>query len=604
MTTVRPFISSLDLLPAGLARTLCRPLHRGIDRLLHFTAVNDVYAQLQRPGITAEAFCTEALGILAVDVQWPEPAAWHALRDHAGPLLIMANHPYGAKEALALMLLLDKIRPGAWRMMANGLLSRITELQPNLIAVDPLRPQHPSNRTGMIAARRHLQEGGLLAVFPAGRVSGRGEHGLPIADLPWSDHPARLAAKTGASVALIHFPGGNSQRFLDVPTQWPRLRGLALAREITQNGPTQLQFHIGPIIEPATVLSHVKAGNPGARFRARCYQLQELTRAVQMAVSAAPPAIAPSGPVPAMCVEVTRLCEAGHCLFTQGKFHALYFQKHQAPQLFHELARQRELTFRHAGQGSGSALDDTPEDTHYHQLVLWDHEAQRLAGAYRLAFTADVIARQGQSGLYLDHIFHISPDFFTTIGPAVELTRSFLNPDYQKEPLALAALWKGLGKIIVQRGDVRCLFGSVTIPASMADASRAILVDYLRRHHADHASVRAHIRPRAPFHAPGGSHHLILDAHRGDTLESLRDAIRTPTGQLHPIPPLIRHYLALHARFIDFHVESHFGDALYCFLRADLTAAPLSHLRRFLGDAESAAFLRRWSTVPAAATTL
>ncbi|MDP1591902.1 MAG: hypothetical protein Q8M07_29350 [Prosthecobacter sp.] len=81
-------------------------------------------------------------------------------------------------------------------------------------------------------------------------------------------------------------------------------------------------------------------------------------------------------------------------------------------------------------------------------------------------------------------------------------------------------------------------------------------------------------------------------AHRGDPIETLRDTIRAPDGSPRSIPPLIRHYLSMNARFIDFHVERDFGDALYCLLRVDLTKAPHSHLRRFIGK-EAAGHLAR-----------
>ena len=84
--------------------------------------------------------------------------------------------------------------------------------------------------------------------------------------------------------------------------------------------------------------------------------------------------------------------------------------------------------------------------------------------------------------------------------------------------------------------------------------------------------------------APGISQHLLADAHAGDPIESLRDTIRSADGTVCAIPPLIRHYLALNARFIDYHVEKDFGDALYCLLRVDLTKVPRPHLRRFTGD--------------------
>jgi len=117
----------------------------------------------------------------------------------------------------------------------------------------------------------------------------------------------------------------------------------------------------------------------------------------------------------------------------------------------------------------------------------------------------------------------------------------------------------------------------------VSDASRAVIVEHLRRHHLEEDALRRLIRARSPFQPPGIAHHLIADAHAEAPIESLRDCVQAPDGTPRPIPPLIRHYLSMNARFLDFHIEREFGNALYCLLRVDLQKAPAAHLRRFLG---------------------
>lgn len=594
MNSPRPFINSAELLPHGMLRrvySLVRPL---VERACGFHALNKIYARLQCPDMTPQRFCEEGLQHLGAVVEWPTDEELAPLRAWRGPLVIMANHPFGGTEALALMLLLERIRPGGWRMFANRVLSPTPELAPHLIGVDPFARFQSANRHGIRGAQRFLEEGGVLGAFPAGRVSGWNAEHQCVLDAPWSDHPARLAAATGAAVALIHVPGSNSRTFLKVPMRWPRLRALFLPRQMLRASKPAVRFHIGPVMEPTTITALVRAANAGAKLRARCHLIPEIRQTTTASTQAivTPPEVAPAGDATAMNDEVTALKAGPQHLFDQGRFTALLFQRHEAPALFHELSRLREITFRHAGQGGGASVDITPEDDYYHQLVLWDHEQQRLAGAYRLGFTEDVLRDHGHDALYLNHVFHIEPQFFERIGPAIELTRSFLHPDYQKEPLALAMLWRGLGMTVAARPQIRTLFGSVTVPATVSDASRAIIVEHLRRHHLEDVALCDLIRPRSPFAAPGIDHHLIADAHHEDAIETLRDTIRAPDGSPRSIPPLIRHYLSMNARFIDFHVERDFGDALYCLLRVDLTNAPRSHLRRFIGE-EAAGRLAR-----------
>jgi len=586
MNSPRLFVNSAALLPPGAVRSAFRLVQPLLERVCGFHRMNAIYAKLQGPGMTPERFCREGLSLLHAEVMPPTEDELAPLREWRGPLVVMANHPFGGTEALAFMLLLERLRPGAWRMFANAVLAGTPELAPHLISVDPFVKSQHTNRAGIVQARRWLQEGGLLGAFPAGRVSGWDEKHQAVVDQPWSDHPARLAAAAGAAVAVLHVPESNSDVFLHVPMRWPRLRALFLPHEMLRRGKPVVRFQIGPLTEPATVKALVRADRAGEKFRARCYLLPEISLmppSKQAGSAAVPPEVAPPGDAEELRGEVQALAAGSGRLFEQGRYTALRFQRFQAPALFHELSRLREITFRAAGQGGGAAVDVTLEDDYYHQVILWDREQSRLVGAYRLGLTEEVIRERGHEALYLSHVFHMDPAFFEKIGPAVELTRSFVHPDYQKEPLALALLWKGVCQVMASNERVLSVFGSVTTPATVSDASRAIIVEHLRRHHSEDESLRRLVRARRPFQAPGFAHRLIADAHQGEPIESLRDVIRAPDGTPRAIPPLIRHYLSLNAKFIDYHVESDFGDALYSLLRVDLTRMPRPHLRRFFG---------------------
>ncbi len=583
MKSSRPFADSAELIRSPVLRCLYGLIQPVVERLFRIDEINAVYRKLKIPGITPREFCEKGLALLGSSIRWPDDAAFTELRRAKGPLVVMANHPFGAADSLALMLLLEKVRPGGWRLLSNRTLSRAPELAPHLIAVEPFEPSAPVNRSGLREARRYLAAGGIVAAFPAGRVSGRNLEKTGPLDLLWSDHLARLASSAGAAVALVYFHGQNSPFFMRVPLRWPKLRALFLAREILRPDKSPLRFEIGPVLDPGLVATIVRRGRAGAKLHARCHLLAEIQPAPIDSPTSQPPAIAPAVDPSAMQAEVEHLTSGEGHLFTQGRFAVMLWQRHEAPQLFQELSRLREITFRASGQGGGSSVDITPEDDYYHQLVLWDNEQLRLVGAYRLGITREVLAQRGQHALYLDHVFHIKPAFLEQIGPAIELTRSFIHPDYQREPLALSHLWRGLGQVCAQRG-IRSLFGSVTIPASVSESSRAIIVEHLRRHHMEDETLSGLIKARCPFQPPGIAHRLVADAHADDPIESLRDTIRTPEGTPCRIPPLIRHYLSMNARFLDFHVESEFGNALYCLLRVDLAKVPRSHLRRFVGD--------------------
>jgi len=133
-----------------------------------------------------------------------------------GPLLVVANHPLGGLDGVALLKLLKPHRPDT-RLIASPVLLRIPEFRPHLIEPEP--------RLGALdEAARHLAGGGCLACFPAGDAS------FPV-DPPWSPAVARLAQETGAAVLPICFEWAGSA-FQPAKLLHATLRTALLAKEV------------------------------------------------------------------------------------------------------------------------------------------------------------------------------------------------------------------------------------------------------------------------------------------------------------------------------------------------------------------------------------
>jgi len=228
----------------------------------------------------------------------------------------------------------------------------------------------------------------------------------------------------------------------------------------------------------------------------------------------------------------------------------------------------------------GQDVDLSPEDDYYHQLIVWDHSRNGIAGAYRTGILRSILDEHGSSGLYLDHIFNINPAFYERFQDSLELSRSFVLPDSQKDNRVLPLLWTGLAIICEQR-QIQTLFGSVTISNEFHPASRALLVEFLRREYADTPGIRSWIKARQPFEPESRYHSLLAETYAGENISKLDPVIRHLENQKCGIPPLMRYYCQLGARFIDYHVEPSFQDALYCLLRVDLPSIPAVYKKRF-----------------------
>src|SRR4029077_15924976 len=111
----------------------------------------------------------------------------------------------------------------------------------NCIFVDPFETDRSieSNRRALKECLVWLQQGGMLAIFPAGEVSHLQVPEGKVADPVWNDTAVRLARKTAASVVPVFFCGQNSIGFQLLGMLHPRLRtGLLLHEFLQQEGKT------------------------------------------------------------------------------------------------------------------------------------------------------------------------------------------------------------------------------------------------------------------------------------------------------------------------------------------------------------------------------
>lgn len=292
-----------------------------------------------------------------------------------------------------------------------------------------------------------------------------------------------------------------------------------------------------------------------------------------------------------------RVLDVEYCLFRTEKLGVYLFKEREAPAVMRLIGVARAVTFAAIGAGSGNAVDVSEEDEYYDHLLLWDKVEDRLVGAYRIGFTQEILETHGVDGMYLNGVFEMGAGFYERMagggsggegsgdvrGGAMELSRSFVLPSYQKNPQMLDALWKGIGQAAIAR-DCFVLYGSVTISDSFTPLSQAILVDTLDRYHGADEELRGSVRAKVPFVAATEHHGVVADAWSGIGLNRLNGVIHELEGGQRDIPPLIRYYVSLGAKFLSFQVEESFNDAIYCLLRVDLQDLPYRYKKRFLGE--------------------
>lgn len=503
------------------------------------------------------------------------------------PLLIVANHPLGALEGMYLSRLLLQHRPDL-KVLTNELLLRFKEFNELFIGVDVLNPdKQQKNARGVMKASRHLAGNGALLIFPAGTVSVLRLRSWSIQDAPWKDIAGRLALRFDATCLPIHIEGRNSWAFYLSGLIHKRLRTLLLPRAMLWQGQRRLTARIGqPLNLREAGINTPQAATDYLRLSCELLPLHESS----VAVSQKP--LVKSETSGTSDLQGALLALKTYVVTAQNEF-TVYCAPYAAlGTLAKHLAQVREDTFRAVGEGTGMALDKDRFDPDYWHILVWDQQQQALVGGYRAASVQDIIHKHGVNGLYSHSLFHYDERFITALGGAVEVGRSFVVPAYQSNPLALDLLWRGLGAFMLKNPKCHTLFGCVSISNHFSPLIRALLSDTFLAAHSAESALRGLVRPVAPFRY--ASRFWSQESLTALSSMSAINKLLGNAGTQRKVPVLIRHYLALNGKFIDFSINHGFCKALDGLILVDLRTAPPRYLKRYLGESGAADFSTRW----------
>jgi len=557
---------------SGRRAGLTRPLLRTLGRWSRFDEIGEFLA---RNGSRRDfEFIAAALGFLQADYR-VDPQALASI-PASGRLLIVANHPSGALDALALLDAVGRVRRDV-KIVANDVLSLLEPLSGLLLPVRVFGGR--AGAESLRAIDQALAAERCVIVFPAGEVSRLGLRG--VRDSRWRQGFVRFARNSGAPVQPIRIVARNSALFYGASALYRPAATALLAREMFSR--RRLELRIGPMLqldperENAQLLQEV---------RRALYALGR-RRDTQSSPESLPAPTAPA--VLAEAVAATELLGSTG----DGKEIRLARLAHGAElsrdPLMRELGRLRELTFRTVGEGTGRARDLDAWDAHYDHILVWDAQATKIAGAYRVARGARVLARQGLSGLYTASLFRYADEALPRIAQGMELGRSFVAPDYWGSR-SLDYLWQGIGAYLRRYPQVRYLYGAVSISAALPLPAREQLVAYYshfygagRFHGADawsgDSAVATSLRPFRYFAAPPSFGDMDADTAFGVLKGNL-------SAHGASVPMLYKQYTELcepgGARFLAFGVDPAFSDSIDGLIEIDLHTILPKKRQRYL----------------------
>src|ERR1700728_2997228 len=278
-----------DALTALFGQKLPAPVEGAIEKLLRLDRLDRLWEDV--PGADNRLIADHPLALLNVRPQVSERDL--ALIPKQGPVVVVANHPFGLIEGAILASILLAVRPDV-KIMANHLLSAMPEASQLCIFVDPFGGENAAraNRKGLKDAIAWLKQGGLLSVFPAGEVSHLNLKERAVIDPEWNRSVARLIRITGASVLPVYFRGANSALFQVLGFLHPRVRTALLPHEFFNKHNRSIEVRIGSPIAPSKIRAYQDDAALIRYLRHRTYLLQnrEAPRRMQVAVSEPPAA--------------------------------------------------------------------------------------------------------------------------------------------------------------------------------------------------------------------------------------------------------------------------------------------------------------------------
>ncbi|MDA1315822.1 MAG: lysophospholipid acyltransferase family protein [Acidobacteria bacterium] len=174
-----------------------------------------------------------------------------------GPVVVVANHPFGLLDAAVLAALLPERRPDV-KLLGNRVLQAFPELRDQLIVVDPDDDARGAalSVAGLRQALALLKSGGMLAAFPAGEVSHFHLRSRRVEDRAWSPSIGGLIRRSGATAVPIYIEGSNSALFQLAGLLHPKLRTAMLPRELLNKRRHEVLIRVGAPI-PASGLAQL-----------------------------------------------------------------------------------------------------------------------------------------------------------------------------------------------------------------------------------------------------------------------------------------------------------------------------------------------------------
>ncbi|MDT0294813.1 lysophospholipid acyltransferase family protein [Mesonia ostreae] len=564
IVTAKEVAKGLNLNKFGFIGTALSATLMSVTKI---NALNKIYDD--RKHLSGPEFLDSCLEHLEIDYEIPEKDLKRIPK--TGPFITISNHPLGGIDGIILMQTLIRQRDD-FKIIANFLLHRLEPLKPYIMPVNPFenRKEVKSSMLGIKDSIQHLKDGHPLGIFPAGEVS-TDKVDKTIVDRPWLQEAMKLIQKSKVPVVPIYFHAKNSSSFYRLAKLNETIRTAKLPGEMFTQKHRKIKVRIGNPISVVDQGQHQSLEEYTLFLRKKTYMLssgfdgkKSLLRNIpkQIKFPSKPKEIVKETSEFLMQKEIDFCRENEKRLLVSKNYEVFLAERKEIPNIVKEIGRLREITFRAIGEGTNNPTDLDEFDDFYHHLFLYDADADKIVGAYRMGFGLKIFPKYGIDGFYLQQLFRFEPELHKLMSESIEMGRAFIVKEYQQKPMPLFLLWKGIVHCTLRFPEHKYLIGGVSISNKFSEFSKSMMIEFMKSHYYD-PYVAQYVRPKKEYKVKlkDADKDFVFDETEADLnkFDKLIDELEPDNIRM---PVLLKKYIKQNAKVIAFNVDPLFNNSV------------------------------------------
>ncbi len=568
--------------------------------------MNNLMLQLQLRSILSLKSQSTGLGFVQsvlenFDIKFSISESSKANIPVSGAFIVIANHPLGITGKLILLKLICETRSD-FKIFGDYYLDQIKSIKDYIVPTNAIENTgfNKISFNGIKEALKHLSEGNSLGIFPSGEVSSNFYGSLRTTDKQWQKPSIRFIQKAGVQVIPVFFNGSNGNLLNVMGQMHPLLRSALIPSEILNIRRQAFEIVIGKPITTKTIDCFTTTNSLSVFLRTKTFSLNNPVK-IETFFNSAMRNKEETKEIIIEPVETELLLSdinqiADDCfLFTKGNYSVYCAPFSQIPNIIKEIGRLREVTFREIGEGTNKTIDLEQYDIYYNHLFIWDNDKKKIAGSYRIGKGKDILNQYGKSGFYISSLFKIKKGFLSVLEKSLELGRSFIVKEYQRQPMSLFLLWKGILWYLIKNPEYKYLIGPVSISNDYSRQSKSLIEQFIKENYFDY-SMSTFIVPRNKFRIPRTiyqKNRIIIEG-IDDDIKILDLWIKEFQPEL-SVPVLIKKYLQMNGRIIGFNIDPDFSNCLDGLMFVNISDIPFEMLEALAKELEQSQLKNRFT---------